>query len=236
VKRIEVINLGRTDYKECWDLQRRLVAQRAADEVGDLLLLTEHEHVYTIGKTGSDNHLLAGEEELRSKGIAVYHNDRGGDITYHGPGQLVGYPILDLGSYYLDLHRYLRDIEEVVIRTLASFGLKGERNAKYTGVWIGNNKICAIGVKTIRWITMHGFALNVNTDLSYFEHIVPCGIRGKGVTSLRRELGNDVELSEAANTMAVQFGSVFGRDVVQAPREENQSCTMHFDLPVLTGQ
>ena len=212
-REISVINLGPTEYKACWDLQRRLSDQRLSGEVWDLLLLTEHSHVYTIGKSGSDDHLLAGEEELKAKGIPVYHNDRGGDITYHGPGQLVGYPILDLRNYYLDLHRYLRDLEEVIIRTLAAYGVKSSRDSKYTGVWVGDEKICALGVKTSRWITMHGFALNVNTDLSYFLRIVPCGIRGKGVTSLGLVLGREVGLDEVAGMVSAEFGRVFGSGI-----------------------
>jgi lipoyl(octanoyl) transferase len=209
VNTIQVIDLGRTDYKECWDLQQRLLEQRIADEIGDLLLLTEHDHVYTIGKSGHDDHLLASDEELKSKGVAVYHNDRGGDITYHGPGQLVGYPILDLNNYYLDLHRYLRDIEEVIIRTLAQCGVNGVRDPRYTGVWVDNAKICAIGVKTSRWVTMHGFALNVNTDLTYFNQIVPCGIVGKGVTSLSQVIRQEIDMSEVSHRLAQHFGEVF---------------------------
>ncbi|HET6273271.1 MAG TPA: lipoyl(octanoyl) transferase LipB [Bacteroidota bacterium] len=209
MRSVGVINLGRTDYKGCWDLQQRLFDQRSAGEVGDLLLLTEHDHVYTIGKGGDKNHLLANDEELRSNGVTVYHNDRGGDITFHGPGQLVGYPILDLNNYYLDLHRYLRDLEEVIIRTLAGYGVSASRNADYTGVWVGNDKICAIGVKTSRWITMHGFAFNVNTDLSYFGRIIPCGIFEKGVTSLQQILGRKIDLFDVAARVVEQFSLVF---------------------------
>lgn len=209
MRSVGVINLGRTDYKGCWDLQQRLFDQRSAGEVSDLLLLTEHDHVYTIGKGGDKNHLLANDEELESRGVAVYQNDRGGDITYHGPGQLVGYPILDLNNYYLDLHRYLRDLEEVIIRTLAGYGVSASRNADYTGVWVGNDKICAIGVKTSRWITMHGFAFNVNTDLSYFERIIPCGILEKGVTSLQQILGRKIDLSDVAAQVVEKFSLVF---------------------------
>lgn len=210
---ISAINLGRTNYKACWDLQRSLLEQRAAGEVGDLLLLTEHDHVYTIGKSGDDNHLLANAEELKSKGVSVYHNDRGGDITYHGPGQLVGYPILDLNNYYHDLHRYLRDIEEAVIRTLATYDVEGSRDHDYTGVWVGNEKICAIGVKTSRWVTMHGFAFNINTDLAFFGRIIPCGIFEKGVTSLAQTLGHRVEMDEVADGIVEEFGRVFGAKI-----------------------
>ncbi|HCV41934.1 MAG TPA: lipoyl(octanoyl) transferase [Bacteroidetes bacterium] len=216
---IRAINLGRTDYKECWDLQQRLLEQRIAGEVEDLLLLTQHNHVYTIGKSGDDNHLLASKDELKSRGVAVYHNDRGGDITYHGPGQLVGYPILDLNNYYLDLHRYLRDIEEVIIRTLVSYGVKGVRDPKHTGVWVGNDKICAIGVKTSRWVTMHGFALNVNTDLTYFSQIVPCGISGKGVTSLALVVGHEIDMNEVSLRLAESFGEVFNAVVSSSDQE-----------------
>jgi lipoate-protein ligase B len=210
LRTINVVNLGHTDYAECWGLQQRLFEMRSTDKVGDLLLLTEHSHVYTIGKGGDDNHLLANDQELRLKEIQVFHNDRGGDITYHGPGQLVGYPILDLKNFRCDLHQYLRDLEEVIIRFLTHYGISGSRDAKYTGVWIGEKKICAIGIKTRQWVTMHGFALNVNTDLSFFEGIVPCGIAGKGVTSLRQQLGRDVGVNEVAKAVIHEFGDVFG--------------------------
>lgn len=219
MKSITLIDLGRTDYKECWDLQRGLFDQRAAGDIGDILLLTEHEHVYTIGKNGDDNHLLANTEELTSNHVSVYHNDRGGDITYHGPGQLVGYPILDLKNHYLDLHRYLRDIEEVIIRTLSHFGVAGTRDPDYTGVWVGQNKICAIGVKTSRWITMHGFALNVNTDLTFFGRIIPCGIFEKGVTSLKELIGRDLDIKDVSRTLTAEFASVFSVDVQPGTNE-----------------
>ncbi len=209
MRTISVINLGRTDYGQCWGLQQRLFELRSRNEIDDLLLLTEHDHVYTIGKTGDDNHLLANGEELTRKGIGVYHNDRGGDITYHGPGQLVGYPILDLNNYYCDLHRYLRDLEEVIVRVLARHGVKGSRDGDYTGVWVGNEKVCAIGVKTRRWVTMHGFALNIKTDLSFFGRIIPCGIFEKGVTSLQKQVGMELDMDEIANTLALEFGHVF---------------------------
>lgn len=195
---------------ECWELQQRLHAQRLAGEENDILLLTEHNHVYTIGKSGDANHLLAGDAELQAKGVSVYHNDRGGDITYHGPGQLVGYPILDLNNHYLDLHRYLRDLEEVIVRTLTVFGIAAQRDPEYTGVWVGNEKICAIGVKTCRWVTMHGFALNVTTDLSFFTRIIPCGIFEKGVTSMSQLLGRAVLIDEVSRVVVREFGNVFG--------------------------
>lgn len=219
MRAINIIDLGRTDYKQCWDLQQHFLEQRVVGKVGDILLFTEHDHVYTIGKSGNDNHLLANKEELELNSVAVYHNDRGGDITYHGPGQLVGYPILDLNNYYLDLHRYLRDIEEVIIRTLARFEVKGTRDGDYTGVWVGSNKICAIGVKTSRWVTMHGFALNINTDLSYFGGIIPCGIFEKGVTSLHQLLGCEVSMNDVAARLGEEFGEVFGAVTSKTPIE-----------------
>lgn len=210
---LEILELGRTDYKTCWDFQRRVFGLRTAGLIPDTLLLTEHDHVYTIGKGGDADHLLANELELKERGATVYHNDRGGDVTYHGPGQLVGYPILDLRSYYLDLHRYLRDIEEVIIRSLKAFNLLGRRIDGYTGVWVDDDKICAIGVKSSRWVTMHGFALNVNTDLSFFQRIIPCGIFEKGVTSLGQLIGRDVEMEEVSDRIIKEFGNVFHVEV-----------------------
>jgi lipoyl(octanoyl) transferase len=174
------------------------------------LLLTEHHHVYTIGKTGNEHHLLAGRDELERRNIALVFNDRGGDITYHGPGQLVGYPILDLRGYYLDLHRYLRDLEEVVIMALAAYDIAAGRLPGYTGVWVGGNKICALGIKTRDWVTMHGFALNVSTDLNLFERIIPCGIFEHGVTSMKEILQRNVPIEEVAGKVVECFGRVFG--------------------------
>ncbi len=207
---IRVIRLGRTRYRSCWELQRRLLELRSSGAIGDVLLLTEHDHVYTIGKTGSDDHLLAGESEREILGVELVHTDRGGDITYHGPGQIVGYPILDLNNYGRDLHRYLRDLEEVTIRVLAGFGVSGTRIPGYTGVWADGEKICAIGVRSVRWVTMHGFALNVCSDLSYFGRIIPCGIFEKGVTSLEAITGRRVEPDEVTPMLVEQFGYVFG--------------------------
>ncbi|MCZ6775471.1 MAG: lipoyl(octanoyl) transferase LipB [Ignavibacteria bacterium] len=225
---VEILELGRTDYKICWDFQRRVFGLRAAGLIPDSLLLTEHDHVYTIGKGGDTDHLLANELELKERGATVYHNDRGGDVTYHGPGQLVGYPILDLRSYYLDLHRYLRDIEEVIIRSLKAFDLLGRRIDGYTGVWVDDDKICAIGVKSSRWVTMHGFALNVNTDLSFFQRIIPCGIFEKGVTSLGQLVGRDVEMEEVSDRVIKEFGNVFH---VEVRNGESEKMLGFNDLP-----
>jgi lipoyl(octanoyl) transferase len=210
---IRSINLGMTEYESCWDLQRQIFDLRLAGAIPDTFLLTEHFPVYTMGRSGDPDHLLADLPELREKGISFVSNDRGGDITYHGPGQLVGYPILDLHHYYLDLHRYLRDIESVVIRVLRRFGIQGSRIEGYTGVWVGNDKICAIGIKTSRWVTMHGFALNVSTDLRYFDRIIPCGIFERGVTSMKELLGEPVEVADVIPELLREFAGVFHADI-----------------------
>ena len=202
--------IGLTDYKETWDLQKELFNLKCENKIPDILLLNEHENVYTVGKSGNGNHLLAEENELRKVGAKVYYNDRGGDITYHGPGQIVGYPILDLNHYYLDIHKYLRDIEEILILTLKDLGVEGTRNDGYTGVWVAGDKIAAIGVKVSRWITMHGFAFNVNTDLSYFDRIIPCGIFNKGVTSLKEILGCEIEIEKVNKIIIKNFEKIFG--------------------------
>lgn len=212
--------LGRTEYKAIWDLQKQLFELRAENKIPDILLLNEHNHVYTIGKTGNDNHLLATEEELRTTGADVFYIDRGGDITYHGPGQLVGYPILDLKDYYLDTHRYLRDLEEVIILTLKDFGITGTRLDGFTGVWVNGEKIAAIGVKISRWITMHGFAFNVNTDLSYFDRIIPCGIFHKGITSLQQVLGREVSIAEVNQSLLKNFEKIFEVDILNLAKQD----------------
>jgi len=204
------VDLGRTSYAACWDLQRRTHDLRSRGIIPDVLLLTEHDHVYTLGTGGDANHLLASDEELRRRGVEFVRTDRGGDITYHGPGQIVGYPIMDLTPRRQDLHRYLRDLEEVVILTIAAFGLCGTRVAGYTGVWVGQDKICALGIRTSRWVTMHGFALNVSTDLSYFGRIIPCGIFERGVTSMEEILGRAVLAGEVVSVLRRQFAGVFG--------------------------
>lgn len=219
-KLIAVVNLGRSEYRSCWALQRRILDLRSSGRIADTLLLTEHDSVYTIGKSGDENHLLASKQELDTLGVEAVAIDRGGDITYHGPGQLVGYPVLDLKNYYCDLHRYLRDLEEVVIRTLAQFGLSGRRITGYTGVWVGGEKICAIGVKSSRWVTMHGFALNISTDLSFFDHIIPCGIFDKGVTSMEAVLGIPVLMDRVAEALVGEFGTVFGATMRPAARRD----------------
>ena len=220
MNKVQVFNFHRTDYKQTWDLQKKIFSLVQKNAIDDVLILNEHEHVYTIGKSGDDNHLLASEEELELNGANVFHIERGGDITYHGPGQLVGYPILNLENYYLDIHRYLRDLEEVIILTLQDFGIEGKRNNDFTGVWVGENKIAAIGVKVSKWITMHGFAFNVNTDLSYFDRIIPCGIFHKGVTSLEKLLGKKIAMKEVEESVIKNFGDVFQRTMMQGNLDE----------------
>lgn len=211
-----VKELGLKDYKETWDYQEELFQEilliksenrklNQARETPNYLLFVEHPHVYTLGKSGDMSHLLLSEEQLAERGAAFYKINRGGDITYHGPGQVVGYPILDLENFFTDIHKYLRFLEEAIILTLAEYGVVGTRSEGETGVWIDvgtpfARKICAMGVRASRWVTMHGFALNVNSDLGYFDNIIPCGIRGKAVASLNNELGvkfvNEQEVKE----------------------------------------
>jgi len=214
-----VADLGRTEYEPVWKLQHRLWDARAHGKGSDTLLVNEHEHVYTFGKGSDENHLLAGTRELQQSGAKVFRIDRGGDVTYHGPGQLVVYPILDLTHYYPDVHRYLRDLEEVIIRTLEAFGIAARRDADLTGVWVGNEKIAAVGVRVSHWITMHGFALNVNTDLRYFDRIIPCGIFHRGVTSMERVLGYSPHLEDVSAGAVRHFGEVFGCDTLSCDIE-----------------
>lgn len=219
-------NLGLIDYQECWDyqeqlfqetVQRKIRNRKFPDEALDTeshLLFCQHPHVYTLGKSGDPKNLLLSQEELAERGIQYYKINRGGDITYHGPGQLVGYPILDLELFFTDIHRYLRTLEEAVILTLAEYGIEGDRYPGYTGVWIEPEKpearkICAMGVRTSRWVTMHGFAFNINTDLDYFGHIVPCGIDDKDVTSMKRELGVEIDLPEVSDKLRVHLARLF---------------------------
>jgi len=203
------LELGLTDYKEAWDFQKEILEFKKTNKFPDVILTTEHNHVYTLGKAGDRDHLLLNEAGLREKNISYYEIDRGGDLTYHGPGQIVCYPIFDLHNYSLDTHKYLRDLEEVVIRTLKEYGIESSRDEQYTGVWVGNEKICAIGIKISRWITMHGLAFNVNTDLEYFGNIIPCGIFHKGVTSMKKILGKETNINEVTQKLLHNFIQVF---------------------------
>jgi lipoyl(octanoyl) transferase len=205
--------LGLVDYAAALELQRERVAQRKAGAIPDTLLLLEHPHVYTLGRNAQQENMLVSEEFLASRGAQVFHTDRGGDVTYHGPGQLVGYPILDLTRHRRDISWYMRSLEEVFIRTAHDYGIKAGRSEGAAGVWVGNDKLTAMGVHLSRWVTSHGFALNVNTDLRYFEWIVPCGLQGKGVTSLAKLLDRAVEMKEVTERVVQHFGEVFGLEV-----------------------
>ena len=218
---LQVRRLGLVPYADGIELQRRLVEDRKADRIPDTLLLLQHPHVLTIGvKKDGRSHILASPDRLTSLGVDVFETGRGGDVTYHGPGQLVGYPILDLNPDRRDVHRYVRDLEEVMIRVCADYGLDAGRVKGFSGAWFksnsGDEKIGAIGVRISRWITSHGFAFNVSTDLDYFDLIVPCGISGRGVTSLRRVLGRDVVIPEVEEALVHHFGSVFDLTVTRA--------------------
>ena len=225
MKEILLQDLGTKDYKISWDYQEELfdkiIQLKRRNRNEDLSLPTpnhflfvEHPHVYTLGKSGDLNNLLLNEGQLKEKGIAYYKINRGGDITYHGYGQIVGYPILDLDNFFNDIHKYMRFLEETMIRVLNEYGLKAERSKGETGVWLDAGtpfarKICALGVRSSRWVTMHGFALNVNTNLGYFDHIIPCGIRGKAVTSLEVELGKKIDIKEVKQKILKHFSQLF---------------------------
>ena len=234
-RRVRFADLGMWSYQRAWDFQEALftevVEQKSANRklpeleriaTRDTLLFVEHPHVYTMGKSGDLGNLLADDERLKAINAEFFRTNRGGDITYHGPGQLVGYPILDLDEYFTDIHRYLRTLEEVIIATLADYGLNGDRSPGETGVWldVGSpfaRKICAMGVRASRWVTMHGWAFNLNTDLRYFEYIIPCGIKDKAVTSLQRELGRPVDESEVKALVAGHFARLFEVDLADTP-------------------
>ncbi|MDR0802286.1 lipoyl(octanoyl) transferase LipB [Fluviicola sp.] len=219
-------DLGLIDYQEAWDYQEKLFAQSitlkierrngtSQEETKNYLLFCEHPHVYTLGKSGTEDHLLLNQEGLNEFDAKFYKINRGGDITYHGPGQLVAYPIFDLDYFFTDIHKYMRYLEEAVIQVLAHYGVRGERSEGLTGVWIDTDKptarkICAMGVKSSRWVTMHGIGFNINSNLSYFSHIVPCGIEDKSVTSLQQELGSPVDMQEVKNLLKEKLASQFG--------------------------
>jgi lipoyl(octanoyl) transferase len=206
-----VRRLGVVPYEEALALQRSLVDDRRAGRIGDTLLLLQHPHVITVGVRGDGgrSHILAGPDMLAARGVEIHETGRGGDVTYHGPGQIVGYPILDLNPDRRDVHRYVRDLEEVLIRTAADYGIEAGRIARLTGVWVGAEKLAAIGVRIARWITSHGFALNVSTNLEYFKLIVPCGIADRGVTSFERLLGRPVELADVEERLVQHCSNVF---------------------------
>jgi len=233
-KSVKVIYLGEEDYQKVWDYQesifkktvdrkidnRKLSVGSVAKATDNYLIFCEHPHVYTLGKSGSIENLLLDEEGLERNHAQFYKINRGGDITYHGPGQIVAYPILDLDNFFTDIHKYLRYLEEAVILTMADYGISTGRIPGLTGVWVDfeegaadPRKICALGVKSSRWVTMHGLALNVNTDLSYFGHIVPCGIDDKAVTSMQKELGHEVSMDEVRQRLTQHLAEVFGMEL-----------------------
>ena len=208
---MDVRRLGRVGYQEALDLQADLVERRRRGEIGDTLLLLEHPPVITLGVKTRNNrtNIIASDAQLAGEGVAVFETGRGGDVTYHGPGQLVGYPIFDLNPHRRDVHRYVRDIEQALIDAVAAFGVIASRADGLTGIWVENDKLAAIGVRISRWITSHGFALNVGTNLSHFDLIVPCGIQGRGVTSLERLLGRDVPMDEVESAVETSFSRLF---------------------------
>lgn len=204
-----VEHLGIVSYAAGLEIQRERVAARKARTIPDALLLLEHPHVYTLGRNAQAENVLTSRERLAALGAEVFETDRGGDVTYHGPGQLVGYPILDLTAHRRDLAWYMRSLEQVLIETAADFGVQADRIPGCTGVWVGDAKLAAMGVHVSRWVTSHGFALNVSTDLTFFDHIVPCGIRNKRVTSLEKLLGRRVDMDAVAERVVEHFGKVF---------------------------
>jgi lipoyl(octanoyl) transferase len=211
----QVENLGVVNYADGLRLQLERVTARKAGTIPDTLLLLEHPHVYTLGRNAKTENLLISAEQLAARGAQVFEIDRGGDVTYHGPGQLVGYPILDLAKHRRDIAWYMRSLEEVLIAVAQDYGIQAGRLAGAPGVWVGNDKLAAMGVHISRWVTSHGFAFNVNTDLRYFDCIVPCGLRDKGVTSLQKLLGRPVEMEEVIERVARQFGRVFEVEMVE---------------------
>ena len=231
-KLLKIKDLGLADYKEAWDYQEFLFQniidiksenrrENSKKITPNHFLFVEHPHVYTLGKSGHIENLLISEEKLKAINASFYKINRGGDITYHGPGQIVGYPILDLENFFTDIHKYLRLLEEMIILTLSEYGLKAERSAGETGVWLDvgtpfARKICAMGVRASRWVTMHGFALNVNTDLGYFDHMIPCGIKDKAVTSLNVELGEaEISIEEVKEKLLKHFLTLFEAEVYE---------------------
>ena len=229
-KKVIFKDLELIDYKKCWDYQEEIFAKtieikrnnrrkNTSVQTENTLIFCEHPHVYTLGKNGDANNLLVNEEHLKIREASFYRINRGGDITYHGPGQIVGYPILDLENFFTDIHKYLRLLEESVILTLKEYGLNGERSHGETGVWfdVGSDKarkICALGVKSSRWVCMHGFAFNINTDLTYFDSIVPCGILDKQVTSLQKELNEEVEILEVKQKLKTHIANLFEMELI----------------------
>lgn len=230
---VDLYDLGRMSYSKAWALQKETQKKRVDqkkitkesgiknDDIHDQFFFTEHPHVFTIGKSGNSGNLLKKISELSEIEAEYIETDRGGDITYHGPGQIVGYPIIDLEEYFTDIHRYLRYLEETIIQTCLEFDIHADRIKGLTGVWVNDEKICAMGLRCSRWVTMHGFALNVNTDLSYFEHIIPCGIEGKNVTSLEKLIGEKIDPEKVKNIITEKFSEIFEVDVLRHDEPPN---------------
>ena len=216
-------NLGLVEYEKALQLQNNLVSARLAGEIPDVILFLQHPSVLTIGVSGSEENIIASRDLLTSEGMPVFHIDRGGGITYHGPGQLVGYPIFDLKTKGEGLHEYVRHLEEVIIRTLNAFSITSYHDSQYPGVWVGQDKICALGIRVTRWVTKHGFALNVNTDLRHFTYITPCGITDRQVTSMSRLLGHDITLEDVTSCVLEQCSQVFGVNIRQESIDELNS-------------
>lgn len=237
-KKVIFEDLGLMDYKKCWDYQEQLFNKTIEQKISNrnhnttipttnYLLFVEHPHVYTLGKSGNESHLLINEKGLNENEATYYKINRGGDITYHGPGQLVAYPILDLDNFFTDIHQYLRLLEETIILTLAEYGIKAERSKGETGVWLDADhpikarKICAMGVRCSRWVTMHGWGFNVNSDLNYFNNIIPCGIQNKGVTSLNKELGvAEVNMNEIKEKLRTNFAKLFECELLETLKSD----------------
>lgn len=211
--RIQIIDLGLSNYNEAWTFQKKLFEKVTNERQHNYLILTEHPPVITVGKNADENNIITNPHILKDQKIDVVKIDRGGDVTFHGPGQIVGYPIINLNNFKKDIHWYLRSIEEVIIRTLEKFGITSERIKDLTGVWVDNKKICAIGIKVTRWVTMHGFALNVSTQLDYFNHIIPCGINNKSVTSIQHISDQMISIEEVKNVLCESFKSVFSVEI-----------------------
>jgi lipoyl(octanoyl) transferase len=225
LKHVQLIRLGKSYYGDAWNLQKNLFQQVVEKRSAHYLLLTEHHPVITVGQKSNPSHLLADEVFLQKQGIELFHIDRGGDVTFHGPGQLVCYPILNLLEFKQDVHWYLRALEEIVLLTLADFRISAQRIPQLTGIWIGDKKICALGIKVTRWVSMHGFALNISTNLDYFQYIVPCGIQHKGVTSVLEQTGNIIAVNDVSQKVIAHFAEIFGVTVRSAGTNETQDET-----------
>lgn len=224
MRKLNYTDLGLIDYKEAWDLQKETFELRKENKIPDTFFMLEHPHTYTLGRVADKSNLVGSDEFLKENNISVYEIDRGGDITYHGPGQIVGYPIISLTDWVNDTHKYLRALEEVIILTCAEYGIVCGRNPKYTGVWIDDRKIAAIGIKVSRWITMHGFAFNIGTDLSLFNGIIPCGITDKAVTSLEKETNSKMELFDVKEKLLANFCKIFDYDDVYRNEINRADC------------